>query len=49
MLASGAINVEKTLSAVITMEEAVEEFRHPAYSKRGKVLVAVDPTLEKNS
>ena len=49
LLASGAINVEKTLSAVITMEEAVEEFRHPVYSKRGKVLVAVNPTLEKNS
>lgn len=47
LLASGAINVEKTLAADITMEEAVEEFREPKYSRRGKVLVCIDQTLEK--
>ncbi len=47
LLASGALNVEKILSAEIDMEGAAEEFLNPTLSRRGKVLVRVDPTLEK--
>lgn len=47
MLASGRLNVEKIISAEISMEEAVQEFHTPQYSRGGKVLVRVNPTLEK--
>ncbi len=47
LLASGAIDAEKIISAEISMEEAVEEFRTPKYSRRGKVLVCINPNPEK--
>lgn len=47
LLAAGALDVERIISRVISMEEAVEEFRAPRYSRLGKVLVAVHPEEEK--
>lgn len=47
VLASGRLNAEKIISAEISMEEAVREFHTPQYSRRGKVLVRVNPELEK--
>ena len=47
ILASGALDIESTVSAELTMEEAAEEFLSPNHSKKGKVLVLVDPSLEK--
>lgn len=41
MLASGALDTSKLISKVLTMEEALEELRHPNYSRRGKVLVKI--------
>ena len=41
LLASGAIDTEKVISAVITPEEAVEEFRNMRLGKLGKVLVRI--------
>jgi 2-desacetyl-2-hydroxyethyl bacteriochlorophyllide A dehydrogenase len=46
LLASGALDVERILAAEIAMEDAAEELLTPSLSRRGKVLVAVDPTLE---
>lgn len=46
LLASGVIDAERIISKVISMEEAVEEFRTPKYSRLGKVLVKVDPNQE---
>ena len=43
LLASGAVDVERIISRVISMEEAVEEFQAPKYSRLGKVLVKIDP------
>lgn len=47
LLASGRLDLEKVLSAEISMEEAVQEFHTPLYSRRGKVLVRVNPSIEK--
>lgn len=47
LLASGALDVERILSAEIDMEAAAEEFLAPTLSRRGKVLVGVDTSLEK--
>lgn len=43
LLASGAIDAEQIISRTMSMEEAVEEFATPKYSRLGKVLVEVDP------
>jgi threonine dehydrogenase-like Zn-dependent dehydrogenase len=47
LLASGQLDVEKIFSAELGMEEAAQECLAPRYSRRGKVLVRVDPSLEK--
>ena len=41
MLASGMISADKLISAVLTMEEALDELRHPNFSRKGKVLVKI--------
>lgn len=46
LLASGVIDAERIIAKVLTMEEAVEEFNAPKYSRLGKVLVKVDPLCE---
>lgn len=47
VVASGQLDVEKIFSAELTMNEAAEEFLSPKYSRLGKVLVSVDPSVEK--
>lgn len=42
LLASGRIDVERVISRVLSMEEGVEEFRSPNYSRCGKVLVQIN-------
>ena len=46
LLASGILRTDKIIYTDITMEEAVAEIRAPSLSRNGKVLVAVDPSLE---
>lgn len=41
LLAVGAVDTERVIGSVISMEEAVEEFRAPKHSKRGKALVRI--------
>ena len=41
MLASGMISADKLISAVLTMEEALDELRYPNFSRKGKVLVKI--------
>ncbi len=45
MLASGAINADSLISAVLTMEEALDELRHPNFTKCGKVLVKISDKI----
>lgn len=45
LLASGAFNAEQIIAKELSMEEAVEEFRSPRYSRLGKVLVRVNGDL----
>lgn len=47
LLATGVIDVERIVSAEISMEEAAEEFLAPKLSRRGKVLVRIDSDLTK--
>ena len=42
LLASGALQKEQVISSVLSMQEAVEEFHAPKYSKKGKVLVKIE-------
>lgn len=42
LLASGTVDTQKIISRVISMEEAVDEFRFPHYSREGKVLVQIN-------
>ena len=47
VLAGKQFCAEDVIHTSISMEEAVEEFRAPKHSKFGKVLVEVNPALEK--
>ncbi len=46
LLNAGLLDTDKIICGVLSPEEAVEEFRAPKLSRRGKVLVAIDPTLQ---
>jgi len=46
LLNSGSIDCDRIIARIITMEEAVEEFNNPKYSRLGKVLVEVAPPLQ---
>jgi 2-desacetyl-2-hydroxyethyl bacteriochlorophyllide A dehydrogenase len=46
LLGAGVLDTDKIICGVLTPEEAVEEFRAPKLSRRGKVLVAMDPSLK---
>ncbi|MBQ8850695.1 MAG: zinc-dependent alcohol dehydrogenase family protein [Clostridia bacterium] len=41
MLASGLLDTDRLISAVLSMEEAMDEIRHPNFSRKGKVLVKI--------
>ena len=43
LLNSGLLNPEKIICKELSMEEAIEEFHHPVYSRMGKVLVRIHP------
>lgn len=43
LLERGAIDADRVIRRIISMEEAVEEFRCPKHTKLGKVLVRIDP------
>ena len=43
ILNSGALSAEKIICKDLTMEEAIEEFANPKYSRMGKVIVKVNP------
>ena len=45
LLAAGNSDADRIIARVITPEEAVSEFLSPKYSKLGKVLVQMDPSL----
>lgn len=45
LLASGKLDEEKIFAAEIDMETAAREFLSPTLSRRGKVIVKVDPSL----
>jgi threonine dehydrogenase-like Zn-dependent dehydrogenase len=46
LLSAGILRTDKIIAAVLSPEEAVEEFKAPHYSKLGKTLVLMDPALE---
>ena len=46
LLNSGSIDCDRIIARIISMEEAVEEFNNPKYSRLGKVLVEVAPPLQ---
>ena len=43
ILNSGALDADKIICKDLTMEEAIEEFANPTYSRMGKVIVTVKP------
>ena len=47
LLKENAIDVEKTISAQLTMDETPKEFLSPKFSRQGKVLVVVNADLDK--
>ena len=46
MLENGLINVDKAISAVISMEDVIEEISTRAFSSKGKVIVKVNENLK---
>lgn len=47
MLASGMLDCDSLIHCDISVEEALEEIRNPVHIKQGKVLVRINPALEK--
>ncbi|MBQ9783581.1 MAG: alcohol dehydrogenase catalytic domain-containing protein [Clostridia bacterium] len=46
LLATDLMDWDRLISAELSMEEALEEIRHPHYSRMGKVLVRIHPEIE---
>ena len=43
ILNNGALDADKIICKDLTMEEAIDEFANPVYSRMGKVIVTVKP------